>query len=161
MTVGDGDFSFSLSIAEHFHKTNPNFKLTVTSHESHESVLTTYPTCEANLKRLKQLGAVVYHDVDATSLATTLPLQNVQFDVIIWNFPCVRITAGADGQTNELDINRNLVGTFFANAHPYLVPGSGEVHVAHKTIEPFSWWGIVNLGEQNGMECGGSVIFDK
>lgn len=160
LTVGDGDFSFSLSIAEHFHKTNRNMTMVVTSHESFTSVTTTYPNCIETLRRLKQLGAKVLHEVDATSLSATAALNNMTFDIILWNFPCVRIEAGADGQVCELDFNKELLRKFFDNCHPYMKK-KGEVHVTHKTIEPFSWWGISSLAEENGMSEEGRIVFDK
>lgn len=161
LTVGDGDFSFSLSIVEHFHKLGKQMWFTATSHESYDSVVNTYPNGLHNIQRLKQLGAIVLHNVDATSLASTPALNGHVYDVVVWNFPCIRATDGMDGQTSELDINRNLLRDFFGNVHDYVVPQTGEVHVTHKTIEPFSWWDIVGLAGERSMQHMGSVIFDR
>lgn len=178
LTVGDGDFTFSLSLAEtdrfqqyidcSSDKSSSSstlsgiigchqrgrtgcsrLKLTATSHESYQSICSTYPQAEDTLHRLKYLGATVLHDVDATDLhllhhgSSTDLLQHGSpiaaegsrtFDFIIWNFPCVSLPAGADGQTSELEQNRTLLRRFFSNIRPFLTADRGEVHITHKTI---------------------------
>lgn len=161
LTVGDGDFTFSLSLAEtdKFQQCidckdssgNPScimeshpriagcrrLKLTATSHESYQSICITYPHAVDTLNRLKHLGATVLHDVDATDLQHGSPFaaeDTHTFDFIIWNFPCVSLPAGADGQTSELEQNRALLRRFFANIRPFLTVDRGEVHITHKTI---------------------------
>jgi hypothetical protein len=49
---------------------------------------------------------------------------------------------------------------FFTNAHSYLSP-TGQLHIAHKTIEPFSWWGITDLARECGFRQCCSVVFDR
>ena len=66
-----------------------------------------------------------------------------------------------DGQTKELEDNKNLLRKFFLNIFPYLKDDSSEIHITHKTIEPFSWWGVINLAEDSGLFCHGAVIFDR
>ena len=162
LTVGDGDFTFSLSLAEtdKFQQCidckdssgNPSciveshprsagcrrLKLTATSHESYQSICITYPHAVDTLNRLKHLGATVLHDVDATDLQHGSHFAtegtHITFDFVIWNFPCVSLPAGADGQTSELEQNRALLRRFFANIRPFLTVDRGEVHITHKTI---------------------------
>ncbi len=38
---------------------------------------------------------------------------------------------------------------------------SSQVHVTHKTIEPFCWWNILDLAEKNELKYIGSIIFDR
>ena len=195
LTVGDGDFSFSLSIAEHIEATlgrQECSRLTATSHESKHSVLKTYHfAAPKTLQRLQNLGVRVLHDVDATDLASEKRLRNpntqiegqsgymryssscaepqpqcsttspLQYDRVIWNFPCVSIDAGADGQTSELEHNQQLLRLFFQNVLPLLRPKTGEVHVTHKTVEPFSWWGIKALAAESGFYCAYTIVFDR
>jgi len=176
LTVGDGDFSFSLSLANQL-LSNESVKLTATSHESLKSVLDTYkPHSQATLASLRKLGATVLHGVDATNLALTNELhkpstrdkvkdkekQKMQrFDVVIWNFPCLSLPAGADGQARELEANRELLTLFFKNVHSFLRKGTGEVHISHKTVEPFSWWGIKQLAKDSGFDFAYAVVFDR
>ena len=91
LTVGDGDFSFSLSLASQFTRYYESStsrksskgssssdssiggsKLVCTSYESKESLLVIYPHFDNTLARLNQLGAVVLHDVDASIIASSL-----------------------------------------------------------------------------------------
>ena len=107
--------------------------------------------------------------VDATSLASSIPEERygAYFDRIIWNFPCVRALYGADGQVTELEDNKRLLKLFFSNCE-YLIKKPtdgvefpGEVHIVHKTVEPFSWWDIVGIASDAGFYCRGTVVFDK
>jgi hypothetical protein len=47
------------------------------------------------------------------------------------------------------------------NVHQYLRPDSGQLHVTHKTIEPFSWWEITQLAEECGLFLYCSIVFDR
>lgn len=162
LTVGDGDFSFSLSVARL--RLQGGSVLVSSSHESEESVRSTYPNAGVILGDLERLGAHVFHGVDATDLGATRGLEMFReegFDVIIWNFPCVGAARKSDdGQVSEISRNQDLLRTFFRSAQAFLGRG-GEIHVTHKTIEPFSWWGIVQLATESGLTHIGSVAFDR
>lgn len=162
LCLGDGDFSFSLSLARGL---SDRSGLLASSHESHESVLSTYNKSTDILGELHSLlPGRVLHGVDATSLSSTpaLEAQRGRWDLLVWNFPCVGSSAGpaADGQVQEIDRNKRLLLDFFSNARAFL-SAAGEIHVTHKTFEPFSWWGIVELAEQSGLEFLGSFVFDR
>lgn len=189
LTVGDGDFTFSLSLATLLRtKEGSNqMEITATSHESQQSVLTTYkPHSQETLAQLKALGATVLHGVDATDLANTPELcksskhkkrkhdddvgddintsdkvKMKRHDVVVWNFPCISLPAGADGQARELQANKELLAKFFANVRRCLTKGTGEVHISHKTIEPFSWWGMRQIAAENGFDFAYAVVFDR
>ena len=137
LTVGDGDFSFSLSLANGIQSINNTTttssssssnrgrcQLTATSHESLAQLHITYESVGIvdKLSQLHAHGVTVLHGVDATQLAATSALHQERYDVIVWNFPCVRAPKGADGQTTEIDINKQLLRDFFRNAHNYLTP---------------------------------------
>ena len=169
LTCGDGDFTFSLSLSnDASFKTRTEetgFCMTATSHETRESVLKTYgdPT-DRTLRILEENGAKVIHGVDATDLESVIELREKKFDKIIWNFPCVGqgLSAGADGQSSEMEENKQLIMNFFRSASNFLNT-NGEIHIAHKTIEPFCWWNIHKLGQDSGIgfDCVGSLIFDR
>lgn len=211
LTVGDGDLSFSLSIARGVAAAYASsgsssdkkkhaegvaggtFQLTATTHESLQSLLTTYTDAADNIAALVALGVTVLHEVDATHLAVS-SLANHRFDVIVWNFPCVGVPAvmrsakeaaasdasaiaghgaeavtvletGKDGQVEELEQNVQLLKKFFENAPSHLTKTGtgGEVHVTHKTIEPFNWWNIpaINANSKSGLVAACSVVFDR
>lgn len=172
LILGDGDFSFSLCVAEYSHCNHMPGRVTVTSFESMESVLSIYPTGGSNLQRLQELNITVEHNIDAANLAESFQSANWKqhgeklFDLVIWNFPCVAARNGADGQATELEENKLLLRKFFQNIHPFLShdPAGGRfgtVHLTHKTIEPFSWWGIEDIAEDSGFRFHGAVVFDR
>ena len=88
LTVGDGDFSFSLALA----RALQGARVIATSYESRASLEKVYgAACTDALRELAQLGARVAHGVDAAELRATLPVGAVPtggFDRIVWNFPC-------------------------------------------------------------------------
>lgn len=187
LTVGDGDFTFSLSLAKLLcggnSETEAKVEFTATSHESLQSVLTTYkPHAQETLAALRDLSVTVLHGVDATSLADTPELRKEskknkrkldddgpdsskikmkRYDVVIWNFPCISLPAGADGQARELQANKELLAKFFLNVRRCLSKGTGEVHISHKTLEPFSWWGIRQIATDCGFDFAYAVAFDR
>ena len=162
LTVGDGDFSFSLSLARGNKANSKGFSLVATSHESEESVLGTYKWSSTILEELRTLGATVMHSIDATCLSKESLDGGRPFDFVLWNFPCIcaSYSRAADGQTQELEANKELLHKFFRAVQGVLSPG-GQVHVTHKSIEPFSWWGIEQLGKEAGLEFCGSIVFDR
>lgn len=164
LTVGDGDFSFSLCLATHLRRKDisDESKATIvaSSYESQESVLKTYPTAHSTLSALSSAGVRVLHDIDARKVHEYSSINSKDYDVIVWNFPCKGVPAGFDGQVNEIEENKEMLQSFFKTCGKVLKP-NGEVHVTHKTLEPFSWWKIGEIAESCGWihEC--SVIFDK
>eukprot|EP01036_Dinobryon_divergens_P034138 gene34138-44109_t len=171
LILGDGDFSFSLCAAEYSHCHQMPCQILATSYESMDSVLSIYPTGCGNLQRLNDLNVTVKHSIDAANLAESFLSSNLKnpellFDLVIWNFPCVAARNGADGQATELEENKILLRKFFQNIHSYLVHDPlqgriGAVHITHKTIEPFSWWDIEDIAEENGFRFRGAVVFDR
>jgi len=170
LVVGDGDFSFSLSVARSSTPPNsplpyPGMNMFATSHESEASVMATYQSCAEIVCELRELGVTVLHDIDATSLQTShakIAEMAESFDYLVWNFPCVSSSSSkaADGQVQEIEDNKNLLRAFFRTGKSFL-SSHGEIHVVHKTIEPFSWWDIVALGREAGLQYLGSVVFDR
>lgn len=160
LILGDGDFSFALSIARSeplLAKTN----LIVSSYESKSTLVRIYSTAEQNIAALENIGVLVLFSVDATDLSKCAALKDKMFGAVVWNFPCVCADRGADGQATELAENQALVSRFFGNVAKFLHPQKGEVHVTHKTIEPFSWWGLKDLAKQQGYQRVFEVAFDK
>lgn len=161
LTVGDGDLSFSLSIAKEFRKQiRGQIPLIATTYENRESLLRTYPEIEKRLNSLSDMDIEVHNGVDATNLQQYEFLTDRLFERILWNFPCIRIEKGLDGQVSELDQNKQLIRAFFRSAASFL-KDDGEIHITHKTVEPFSWWGIESLAEEGEFRCVFKVAFDK
>lgn len=169
LTIGDGDFSFSLSLA----KLLPQIEnFVATSYESQESVLSVYKNSAQNIQELKQRSVTVKHLVDGKDIQESLSDSKFKgnFDLIVWNFPCIRAAGGGDAQVADIEENKDLVRRFFISAKLFLRKHNkktdshvccGEIHVTHKTFEPFCWWDIVSLAADAGLEYRGSFVFDR
>jgi 25S rRNA (uracil2634-N3)-methyltransferase len=165
LTVGDGDFSFSLSLSTDLRQEKRHaVNLIATSYESGESVRSVYPTARENIHLLTSRGVPVLHDVDSTKLEL-VPLLSQGYqhgiDLIVWNFPCKRAEFGADAQVDDIEENRELIRGFFQSAQRFLKSEHSEIHVTHKTLEPFCWWNIVEIARECGLRCEGSIVFDR
>lgn len=190
LTVGDGDFSFSLALARAF----GGERIYATSYESRASLEKIYgASCVETLRELEKLGARVAHGVDAADLASTLPplAANKEcdeaaqsdtihaFDRVVWNFPCVARNAdgsaqeaalnGSDARSaEELEANRILVEKFCQGAARLVASDDGEVHITHKVGMQCDWGiherttGAVNAESASAaLTCAGMVVFDR
>jgi 25S rRNA (uracil2634-N3)-methyltransferase len=130
LTVGDGDFSFSLGVARIMSGTG----LTATSYESKETLIQVYPQIEVTMAELESLGAKLHFQVDATRIRETLDTARPGlYDRIVWNFPCQAVAKGRDGQNEEMENNKKLVADFVSNTKGLLVRKGGQIHINHKT----------------------------
>ena len=141
LTVGDGDFSFSLSLSRHLRAVD----LVATSYESLLSLKKTYRGISDTLNELSSSCKKVLHCVDGCNLPNhdffkkNTTFRNY-FDYIVWNFPCIGIPAGQDGQASEIEENKRMLAKFFHTCGSLLRNSKkSEVHITHKTLEPFSW----------------------
>lgn len=177
LTVGDGDFSFSLAVSKLVASADNNSggMVVATSYEDKPTLQRVYPAFEDTLNSLQNCDGtktIVGYNVDATQLNKTLPpnvLQsNVKYHRICWNFPCTAIGKGQDGQNDAMEENKELVRKFMVNALPFLDIDCGEIHIAHKTKPPYNQWemekiameGINKNGNEN-FEYLGRLVFDK
>jgi len=147
LTVGDGDFSFSLAVARLLSQNGDMRKtmLIATSYESKETLNKVYPNFDKTVSELECLGVTLCFRVDATRLAETLPssiAKAMQFHRIVWNFPCTAISKGQDGQNDAMEHNKQLVRKFVENARRMIADSGGELQICHKTKPPFNQWKI-------------------
>jgi hypothetical protein len=49
---------------------------------------------------------------------------------------------------------------FFQNVMPFLRNDMSRIHITHKTIEPFCWWGLESIAQEAGYRHVCSVLFD-
>mmetsp|Transcript_7995 Transcript_7995/g.17352 ORF Transcript_7995/g.17352 Transcript_7995/m.17352 type:complete len:459 (+) Transcript_7995:114-1490(+) len=177
LTVGDGDFSFSLAVArlvvrsKNNKGTHPPGMVVATSYEDSQTLRKVYPDFDNTLKTLNSHGKdkiVIGYNVDATRLDDTLPKQQLiqskkqskskmRFHRICWNFPCSAIDSGQDGQNDAMEENKELVRKFVANALPYLDEECGEIHLAHKTKPPYNQWGLEKVAMEGFERSKGTV----
>ena len=174
LTVGDGDFSFSLAVAKLVVSDDSESGMVVaTSYEDLPTLQRVYPAFDDTMNAVKNYSTknVIDYKVDATLLQSTLPanvIQSVKFHRICWNFPCTAIGRGQDGQNSAMEENKDLVKKFMANALQFL-DECGEIHITHKTKPPYNQWDmekvameeINNNGNELEFEYKGRLVFDK
>ncbi|TKY47074.1 hypothetical protein E2542_SST29129 [Spatholobus suberectus] len=143
LLVGEGDFSFSLSLAKSF---GSAANIVSSSLNSYDDVIKMYKHAKSNLDDLHKLGACLLHGVDATKMELHPDLKMRRFDRVIFNFP----HAGFHGREDNIwliEMHKALVLGFFENAR-CMLRANGEIHVSHKTTAPFSNWNIEELATQ-------------
>jgi len=156
LTVGDGDFSFSLALTRILKNINAvkNEKdglVIVSSYESQSTLESIYPKINDTITELRCLGAHVLFELDATCiqkhkiLSKLLKKHKVKFHRMIWNFPCTAEPNGQDGQNQEMDKNKYMIRQFILCADSLLHKKNGEIHMAHKTKPPYDQWGLRDI----------------
>ncbi|KAK4715040.1 hypothetical protein R3W88_020947 [Solanum pinnatisectum] len=148
LLVGDGDFSFSLCLAQVF---GSAANIVASSLQSYDDVIKMYKNGKSNLEKLKSLGGTVLHGVDATKIQLHTDLSNRKFDRIIYNFPHAGFH-GSEDSDHLIQMHKNLVGRFFGSAKKMLRV-DGQIHVTHKTCHPYGLWDLVGLGSGNSLIC--------
>ncbi|KAK9673765.1 hypothetical protein RND81_12G187900 [Saponaria officinalis] len=143
LLVGEGDFSFSASLAVAFGCAS---NMVATSLNPQVFLEKHYRMFPQNKMALEVRGGVVLHGVDATNLINHV-LGNIRFDRIIFNFP----HAGCFGGTvHDLRKNRELIKGFLGCAKKML-KRQGEIHITHKSNGFFRQWNIPKLGLDEGL----------
>uniref|UniRef100_A0A7N2LJR9 25S rRNA (uridine-N(3))-methyltransferase BMT5-like domain-containing protein n=1 Tax=Quercus lobata TaxID=97700 RepID=A0A7N2LJR9_QUELO len=127
LLVGEGDFSFSLSLAHSFGSAS---NILASSLDPYDVLMENYEDAKWNLENLEKLGASLLHGVDATKLKLHSDLRGRKFDRIIFNF-LMQGTMEMKAHTRVIKMHRNLVHGFFSSARGML-RADGEIHVNHK-----------------------------
>ncbi|CAN1831482.1 Heavy metal-associated isoprenylated plant protein 41 [Linum perenne] len=153
LLVGEGDFSFSLSLAAIFGSASNIVATSLDTKCNH------YKCAELNVAMLKRLGAQVYHGVDATQMSSLTVLSMRKFDRIIFNFPHAGFH-GPEDLPALIRKHQELVQGFFRNAAGMLRP-FGEVHVSHKTKKPYCDWNLDKLASECSLALTECVKFNK
>ncbi|OMP06958.1 hypothetical protein COLO4_07755 [Corchorus olitorius] len=156
LLVGEGDFSFSLSLANAFASAS---NICASSLDSYDVLIKKYKNAKSNLENLKKLGASLLHEVDATKMKLHTDLAKRKFDRIIFNFPHAGFH-GKEDNVHLIEMHRTLVRGFFRNARRMLRP-NGEIHVNHKSTAPFCHWNLEELASRNSLVLIQLVHFNK
>ncbi|KAM0936532.1 hypothetical protein DsansV1_C27g0204671 [Dioscorea sansibarensis] len=155
LLVGEGDFSFSQSLAIAF---GSGVNIVATSLDTEDLVVARYTKGGSNLKTLKKMRATLLHGIDATKMRDHTDLKMRRFHRIVYNFP----HAGFKGKEDDpqlIDLHRKLVQCFFDNAK-HMLCQSGQVHVTHKTDSPYCKWNINELASRHSLMPIGSPKFN-
>ncbi|WP_434340412.1 Rossmann-like fold-containing protein [Motilimonas cestriensis] len=149
LVVGDGDFSFSAALAEHF----PPRYLCATIYDSVATLASKY----GEQYRLQLLQAqtsfpvqvLTEFDVTDPQQWQTLAANHQQFDLIIFQFPLVpgftsKAEFEAHGRIDSNLRNRRLLHQFLLHSQKFgLNPdGAGLIYISSKEVKPYSEWDI-------------------
>jgi len=157
ITVGDGNLSFSVSVATAL---GSGRRLIATTYDSRDHLQEKHGE-EAwdNAEILRGLGTRVYHQVDATHLHEAQWLHELSqeansdirlFDRVIFNFPHV-----GGSQPEDVAANQELLKDFFESASKILKPAEnengGEIHVTLRRTPFYDSWKIADLARFAGL----------
>ncbi|KAH7861039.1 hypothetical protein Vadar_020869 [Vaccinium darrowii] len=155
LLVGEGDFSFSASLAMAFGNAR---NIIATSLNSTGFLSNNYRSAMSNIQSLRSRGAKVMHEVDATKLANQILLQGMTFDRIVFNFPLSGFFPD-ELRESKLRRERKLVRLFIANARE-MITERGEIHVTHKSNAFFRDWRLEELASSEGLQLIDEVHFN-
>ncbi|KAG7595309.1 BolA-like superfamily [Arabidopsis thaliana x Arabidopsis arenosa] len=186
LLVGEGDFSFSCSLATCFGSASNIYASSLDSYDykpvnkgysfmfdflsccisfmviEADDVVRKYKKARSNLETLKRLGAFLLHGVDATKLLLHPDLHYRRFDRVIFNFP----HTGFHGKESDpCQIHCCNFGNFLKDLlHVlclHMVRADGEVHVSHKNKAPFCHWNLEELASRCFLVLIQRVAFEK
>ncbi|KAI8578792.1 hypothetical protein K450DRAFT_245549 [Umbelopsis ramanniana AG] len=150
LLVGEGNFSFARSLVENI--TNGGENLVATCYDSEEVLYEKYEgEAKDNIDVIKELGATVLFEVDATQLEKCKALRKLKFSKIVFNFP--HAGAGIKDQDRNVQSNQKLLKSFFVSAAPFLQSKTagdevdGEIHVTLKSGQPYDLWSIRTMAK--------------
>ncbi|WP_028303875.1 Rossmann-like fold-containing protein [Oceanospirillum maris] len=160
LTIGDGDLSFSLSLADSFLLESPlllepNAKglaakkgsVTASVLDSEALLLAKYQDCAFN--ELKQKGVAAYTGLDITDASTWADTLKGQFDALIFQFPLIpSFTSKADferagGLSTNL-LNRRLLRLYLKHGFDFFLDPDGAqlALISSKDLKPYSQWDL-------------------
>lgn len=188
LLVGEGDFSFAVSIVKN--QLIDPLNLIATSYDTYEEVLSKYPGATENINYLKEEGVSVHHQVDATDIALSMKLVNAnrtktkgklflphkKLNHIMFNFPHTG-RGMKDVDRNIRDHQKLVLGYFKSaldlldfdkNAAPPDLLGYADLQTTSKTNvilslfegEPYISWGVKSLARSVGLRVEQSGKFE-
>ncbi|ODV79229.1 uncharacterized protein CANTADRAFT_6387 [Suhomyces tanzawaensis NRRL Y-17324] len=188
--VGEGDFSYALSIVKQGLIYPEN--VIATSYDSKEELVAKYPNVEEHLRALEEAGCQILHEVDATNLETSLKLvsptkktkviktslfkDNNKLNYIMFNFP--HSGKGIkDMERNIVDHQKLIDGYFNSCKRVFEIvndlkkndlggyitaeePAHSKIVLTLFEGEPYNSWNIKILGRGVGYRVQRSGKFD-
>jgi len=154
LTIGDGDLSFSASVAKHVAP-----KQLVATVFDQKSVLVDKYTSQ-HLDKLTEADITVLTGFDVTDATTWQNLPTNSFDLVIFQFPLVpnNVTYQQHQASNSLGssntINRWLLHRFLAHSFDKFLAKDGArlAMITSKDVKPYRQWAIETSIVQN-LDC--------
>lgn len=189
LLVGEGDFTFALSIVKQ-NLVRPE-SLVATSFDSKEELVAKYPDVETTLAALEKEGVIVRHDIDATNLPATLKTlptkkkphvklfnTNKKLDCIMFNFP--HTGRGMKDMDRNVRDHQKLVAAYFRsckevfkimnstanndfggyNSDRKMGSADSKIVLSIFEGEPYNSWKIKMLARSEGYKVERSGKFD-
>ncbi|CAK7323367.1 unnamed protein product [Dovyalis caffra] len=157
LLVGEGDFSFSLSLARAFGSAR---NLVSTTVDTQDNIAKRYSNGVGNVRELEEKGGLVFYGVDAKEMSKHFFLRTQRFDRIVYNFPHVGFLYREDSYC-QIQLNKRLIKGYLSNAKVLLREEKGEIHVAHKEGDPYDKWDLVKKAEKIGLVLHEMVPFSR
>ncbi|KAG8859449.1 hypothetical protein FRB91_007849 [Serendipita sp. 411] len=132
LLVGEGDFSFTLSLVKS-HGISPEH-ITATAFDSEAVCYDKYPWCRETISELQTSGVKVLFNVDATKLGSSKGLKGMRFTKLVFNFP--HAGKGITDQDRNILSNQELIVGFLKSAPHVLAPGLSNVIPPIKRRQP-------------------------
>ncbi|KAF4360054.1 hypothetical protein G4B88_025815, partial [Cannabis sativa] len=158
LLVGEGDFSFSACLAKAFRYAD---NMVATSLDSLDVLLGKHWHCQSHLDELEKRDCLVLHEVDVHDMDRHPTLKDMEFDVIVFNFPHAgHVSWLCERDDILIQRHKNLVGGFFRSASKMIKKG-GEIHITHRGDEPYNQWEVEKLAQNEGLILKQKVSFLK
>ncbi|KAL8171832.1 hypothetical protein V2J09_023636 [Rumex salicifolius] len=148
LLVGEGDFSFSASLAVAFGDAS---NMIATSLDSLEFLMKNYAKAATNISELTTKSCKVIHGVDATRMARHPKLRSLKFDIVVYNFPHAGFANRNASRQDQISKHQALVKGFLKNAKKMIKEEDGQIHVTHKCSSFFLEWNLEILGSSQGL----------
>ncbi|KAL2475963.1 Uncharacterized protein Adt_36699 [Abeliophyllum distichum] len=155
LLVGEGDFSFSASLAVAF---GSAFFMIATSLDSQDFLKKNYKHAMSNIEKLRSRGCTVMHEIDATKIANHHSLGGKTFDRVIFNFPFAGFFKELSREV-QLRKHKRLVSLFLKNAKE-MISENGEIHISHKTNNFHIEWNLESVASSHRLKLIEAVEFN-
>ncbi|XP_019193293.1 PREDICTED: uncharacterized protein At4g26485-like [Ipomoea nil] len=154
LLVGEGDFSFSASLAAAFGSAS---NITATSLDSERGLWKVYDRAVYNIGELMRKGCKVIHGVNAAVMDSHPCLKGLIFDRIIFNFPFAVVSKKS--KKSRPRPHRVLVKAFL-RAGREMICENGEIHITQRTDGVLGELRIESIAFQQKLELVGVDDFN-
>jgi hypothetical protein len=155
LTVGDGDLSFSVSLASLVGPAT----LTATTYDKKHEMTKKYPGSAQSASLLSgELKAAVIHCVDCRGLEKDDRVAaRGPYNKIVFNFPHVGGSTAADVAANQ-----DLIRDFLISAGRLLLAteATGEVHISLRNTPFYKGWGLEGIAREIGYKLAREEPFE-
>lgn len=146
LTVGDGDFSFSMALAIQI----GGPRIIATSLDSYREIVHKYGSAR-HVIGLRRAGAAIHHEVDCTQLHdVSFPLDTVS--ECVFNFP----HCGGGSTESDVEQNRTLLRQFLTSCVASLQPGT-HILVTLRDTPFYTSWDLVGIAGSISSQDGSPI----